>query len=347
MQEELSLEEKATNDETWKHIHVIRRLISGAQLELSQRALEHDQSKLSAPEVDTFTEFTPKLKDSTYGSEEYQGFLKAMKPALDNHYAMNRHHPEWFKINKEEWRDVVGYEGLYRVSNLGILWSVKKDCHLKSYKTPKGYLRTQLFKDGKQKNFMVHRLVAIAFLENTENKPEVNHKNGIKSDNRLSNLEWCTPSENQIHAYDTGLKPPAVKYIVKCVELDFVTEGTEKMTEELKSRGYDRARSSGVWASINNDNRKHLDLTFEGYLIEEYGDVSYCDEMNILDLIEMIIDWKAASMRHDDGDINRSININAGRFNMSPQLVKILQNTVPELDKWLEQFTGTYRKNEE
>jgi len=170
MQEELSLEEKATNDETWKHIHVIRRLISGAQLELSQRALEHDQSKLSAPEVDTFTEFTPKLKDSTYGSEEYQGFLKAMKPALDNHYAMNRHHPEFFE-------------------------------------------------------------------------------NGI-------------------------------------------------------------------------------------------------NDMNLIDLLEMIIDWKAASMRHDNGDINRSIEINTERFNLSPQLVKILQNTVPELDKWLEQFTGTYRKNE-
>lgn len=64
--------------------------------ELCERSVQHDHSKTESPEVDTFDEFTPKLKDSTYGSDEYKSFLAAMKPALDHHYAENRHHPEHF-----------------------------------------------------------------------------------------------------------------------------------------------------------------------------------------------------------------------------------------------------------
>jgi hypothetical protein len=62
--------------------------------DLGQKCLEHDQSKLGHPEVSTFTEFTPRLKEAVYGSDEYKGFLVSMKPALENHYAENSHHPE-------------------------------------------------------------------------------------------------------------------------------------------------------------------------------------------------------------------------------------------------------------
>jgi hypothetical protein len=65
--------------------------------ELSKRAVNHDKSKLESPEKEIFEEYTPKLKGTTYGSEEYKEFLKEMKPALDHHYANNRHHPEHFK----------------------------------------------------------------------------------------------------------------------------------------------------------------------------------------------------------------------------------------------------------
>ena len=64
---------------------------------LHTRAYHHDDSKLEDEEFDTFAEFTPKLRDSTYDSEEYRGFLKDMKPALDHHYSVNRHHPEHFE----------------------------------------------------------------------------------------------------------------------------------------------------------------------------------------------------------------------------------------------------------
>jgi hypothetical protein len=68
------------------------QLIASMQL----RVTKHDLSKMMSPEKDTFDKHTPRLKGSTYGSEEYQGFLKEMKPALDHHYANNRHHPEHF-----------------------------------------------------------------------------------------------------------------------------------------------------------------------------------------------------------------------------------------------------------
>ena len=154
---DLTLEQKATNDSTYKHISRIRNLINICCIELMKRGESHDQSKLVNPEIELFTEYTPKLANCTYGSDEYKQFLGNMKPALDHHYANNRHHPEHFK-------------------------------------------------------------------------------NGV-------------------------------------------------------------------------------------------------DEMNLIDMVEMLCDWKAASERHNDGNIRKSIENNANRFNMSPQLVKIFENTADILFK--------------
>lgn len=79
---------------TFEHIDVVRQLLNKFADELLRRGETHDRSKLSPVEADTFAEFTPKLKGTTYGSDEYRGHLAAMKPALDHHYAHNRHHPE-------------------------------------------------------------------------------------------------------------------------------------------------------------------------------------------------------------------------------------------------------------
>lgn len=155
----LTLEEQATNAETWKHIHRVHQLLNECIVNILSRTEKHDQSKLESPEVELFTEYTPKLSGTTYGSAEYKKYTDAMDVAIQHHYANNRHHPQY-------------------------------------------------------------------------------HKNGI-------------------------------------------------------------------------------------------------EDMNLLDLIEMICDWKAASERHNDGNINKSIEINADRFKMSPQLTKILENTAKYLN-----FTG-------
>lgn len=151
MASDLTLEEKATNFDTFRHIERVRNLLNACVVELLRRGELHDQSKLERPEVEIFTEMTAKLKASEYGSDEYNGFLKQMKPALEHHYARNSHHPE-------------------------------------------------------------------------------HHKNGI-------------------------------------------------------------------------------------------------NDMNLFDIVEMLVDWKAASERHNTGNIRKSIEINANRFGMSPQLTKILENT--------------------
>lgn len=118
----------------------------------------------------------------------------------------------------EVWKDVIGYEGYYQVSSLGKVNCVERTCTQLNGMTGKyntrilpagpvamfedkdGYLKVKLNKAGKRNNHFVHRLVALNFIPNPENKPEVNHKEGNKKDNRVELLEWNTTSENQIHA---------------------------------------------------------------------------------------------------------------------------------------------------
>jgi len=83
--------------DTKEHISQVREFMLLFAQELIQRALDHDKSKMEYPEVDIFTEYTPKLKHSTYGSDEYKGFLKEMRVALDHHYKNNSHHPEHYE----------------------------------------------------------------------------------------------------------------------------------------------------------------------------------------------------------------------------------------------------------
>lgn len=107
----------------------------------------------------------------------------------------------------EFWRGVDGYEAEYEISTSGRVRSLKwgKSRILKNRATHSGYFSVNLRKDSISKDTKVHRLVAQAFLENLENKPTVNHKDGDKRNNHVDNLEWATYKENTQHALRTGL----------------------------------------------------------------------------------------------------------------------------------------------
>ncbi len=91
-----------SRSDTHEHIGQVRGLLLGVAADLTERAHRHDASKLESPEVETFDEFTPKLRESTYGSDEYKSFLKGMGEGLKHHYAENDHHPEHFDCGIRE-----------------------------------------------------------------------------------------------------------------------------------------------------------------------------------------------------------------------------------------------------
>jgi Family of unknown function (DUF5662) len=204
MDEPLTQEELATNAATWDHINLVMKLLASAQMELMRRQFTHDRSKLVPPEVSTFTEFTPKLKGSTYGSEEYKQFLEGMKPALAHHYSHNRHHPEFFPKSPEDAR----------------------------YKKIR---------------------------------------------------DWITSSFDEL-SLSRKIKGAETQSALYADDLINVLENQSR-------------------SSVNN--------------------------MNLFDLLEMLLDWYAATKRHDDGDIQKSLEINKERFGISDQLANILANTVP------------------
>lgn len=130
---------------------------------------------------------------------------------------MSRHSTK----TSEVWKDVVGHKGRYKVSNLGRVKSLPRMSMYKGVPNARrvgfrilklecrkdGYYAVSLYKNSIRTHELVHRLVALAFIPNLLNKLEVNHKNGIKTDNQIGNLEWATPKENSQHATRNGWCP--------------------------------------------------------------------------------------------------------------------------------------------
>ena len=105
----------------------------------------------------------------------------------------------------EKVKEVNGYEGVYNVTSLGRVWSIRRKIWLSPFCTGTGYSTVTLCLYGDDEDKKVHRLVGEAFIPNPDNKPQINHKNGNKLDCNVRNLEWVTARENMQHASDNGL----------------------------------------------------------------------------------------------------------------------------------------------
>ena len=133
---------------------------------------------------------------------------------------------------KEIWKDIKDYEGYYQISNLGRIKSLPRNGTIKSERIIKGaiskngYLRVCLQKNGIKTNFLVHRLVAEAFIPNPDNLPQVNHKDEDKTNNIYTNLEWCTASYNTNFGtcIERRIKKQSKKILQYTLDGEFVRE---------------------------------------------------------------------------------------------------------------------------
>lgn len=174
----------------------------------------------------------------------------------------------------EAWRPVVGFEGIYEVSNLGRVKRVKagKRTRIGRVLTPRpasGYYHVALYRSGTRFDIKVHVLVALAFVSGHSDGLEVNHMNGLKTDNRAANLEWVTTAANAKHAFRTGLKSnlgernPSAKLTAKQVAYIRAMRGIVSQDTLAKQLGVTTVRISQIqlgkgWKHLHESARSIL-----------------------------------------------------------------------------------------
>lgn len=183
-------------------------------------------------------------------------------------------------MDSEIWKDIVGFEGLYQVSNVGRVRSIGRNYYdhynkvysylkrdkavikAQQYYGGKDYPRTVLYKMGRSHLMSIHRAVAEAFIPNPGNLPTVNHKNGIRTDNRVENLEWCSYSDNLIHSMYVLNRIEKLGKPVMCVETG---ERFRSIGEAAKEKGLSfhclRAHLKGRMPSLHGQHWVFIDKT--------------------------------------------------------------------------------------
>jgi len=167
------------------------------------------------------------------------------------------------------WKDIVGYEGLYQINNFGEIMSIKSGLLRKQQLNCKGYPVIKLNKNNVTTGYIVHRLVAQAFINNPDNKEEVNHKDSVRHNNRVNNLEWVTRSENLKHSYREGNKLPNTPIGEKCPWAK-LTEKDVKLIKQMKFvdpelkpkiiADYFKTNIGNIYSILGGYNWKHIKI---------------------------------------------------------------------------------------
>lgn len=158
----------------------------------------------------------------------------------------------------EEWRPVVGYEDKYQISNIGRIAKVHPDFKLLIPTDHRGYHKIMLFKNYERRKHSVHRLVAFAFIPNPENKPDINHKDRIKDNNCVENLEWVTSRENNKHYLKSINWKPAIRQykIPNLIKNNRVTNKTSRMVYVYNTEGIFIKEIFGLQVTAKQQNTK-------------------------------------------------------------------------------------------
>jgi hypothetical protein len=149
----------------------------------------------------------------------------------------------------------------YSITRDGQVFSHKTNKFKKPFNDQVGYVRIQLYQDNKKKNYSLHRLIANTYICNPNNKPQVNHIDGNKANNRVSNLEWVTSKENMQHSYDKGLRK---KYYPKCVTYKLIIDTLtgvfyNDIKDASKYSNYDYRYLRGM---LNGNHRNKTSLVY-------------------------------------------------------------------------------------
>jgi hypothetical protein len=194
--------------------------------------------------------------------------------------------------SKEQWLDVVGYESLYQVSSNGEVKRIDKNKRILAQHYASRYLCVNLSKDNKATKHLVHRLLATAFLPPIIGKTNVNHINGIKSDNRVENLEWCTHQENMKHARDNGL-----------IKKDYSEKAVIQLDMDMNVIAIHKSRKDALRSIGARENSSHIGRCCNGNMPSAYG-----YKWKHLSWLEIIID-KSIPMKV----IRKQVNISTLR----------------------------------